>query len=218
MFFPLVYDMRKAYGQKGKPSGESTGFPDLARSLMAFGIIIILAILAFHVLATVTYNVLPSTTNNALVEIIKNLSTILGGAVSAIIGFYFGQRSINGQRSAEKRPTCAAGTAVGGPTVVSTIPSDGAHPVPVDTAVTATFSEPVTVEPNSLTLKDMNNKRVEGTTDVSTDGKTLTFNKTSNLTPSTTYIAMITGVKDLAGNTISSPKTWKFTTTDPGKV
>jgi hypothetical protein len=212
MFFPLVYDMRKAYGQKGKPSGEATGFPDLARSLMAFGIIIILAILAFHVLATVTYNVLPSTTNNALVEIIKNLSTILGGAVSAIIGFYFGQRS------AEKRPTGAAGTAVGGPTVVSTVPSDGAHPVPVDTAVTATFSEPVTVEPNSLTLKDMNNKRVEGTTGVSTDGKTLTFNKTSNLTPSTTYIATITGVKDLAGNTISSPKTWKFTTTDPGKV
>jgi hypothetical protein len=211
MFFPLVYDMRKAYGQKGKPSGEATGFPDLARSLMAFGIIIILAILAFHVLATVTYNVLPSLTNNALVEIIKNLSTILGGAVSAIIGFYFGQRSI------EKPPTGGAGTVVGGPTVVSTVPSDGAHPVPVDTAVTATFSEPVTVEPNSLTLKDMNNEPVGGTTGVSTDGKTLTFNKTSNLTPSTTYIATITGVKDLAGNTISSPKTWKFTTA-PAKV
>jgi hypothetical protein len=97
-------------------------------------------------------------------------------------------------------------------TVVSTFPSDGSNPVPVDTAVTATFSEPVTVEPNSLTLKDMNNKRVEGTTGVGTDGKTLTFNKTSNLTPSTTYIATITGVKDLAGNAISSPKTWKFTT------
>jgi hypothetical protein len=63
----------------------------------------------------------------------------------------------------------------------------------------------------------MNNEPVGGTTGVSTDGKTLTFNKTSNLTPSTTYIATITGVKDLAGNTISSPKTWKFTTA-PAKV
>lgn len=204
MFLPLVYDMAKTYKQKGKPATEATGFPDLARSLMAFGIILVLAILAFHVLVTITYNVVPSV-NGPLVDIIKNLSTILGGAVSAIIGFYFGQRSI------EKHPI-GGGSVVGGPTVVSTVPSDGSHPVPVDTPITATFSEPVTVEPNSLTLKDINNKSVQGTTVLSTDGKTLTFNKTSNLIPSTTYIATITGVKDFAGNTMSSPKTWKFTT------
>ena len=62
-----------------------------------------------------------------------------------------------------------------------------------------------------MTLKDINNTHVPGTTVLSQDGKTLTLNKASNLTPSTTYIATITGVEDLAGNTIS-PKTWKFTT------
>jgi hypothetical protein len=94
MFIPLVYDMFKTYNRPNQPSGESPGFPDLARSLMAFGIIIILGILAFHVLVTVTYNV-ATPVNPALVDIIKNLSTILGGAVSAIIGFYFGQRVAN---------------------------------------------------------------------------------------------------------------------------
>ena len=89
------------------------------------------------------------------------------------------------------------------------------HYRPVDTSITATFSEPVTLEPNSLTFKDMNNKSVQGTTVLSTDGKTLTFNKESNLTPSTTYIATITGAKDLAGNTMSKPKIWKFTTAPP---
>ena len=60
MFFPLLYDMFKTYSQNSKPvieANKKTGFPDLARSLMAFGIIIILAILAFHVLVTITYNV-----------------------------------------------------------------------------------------------------------------------------------------------------------------
>jgi hypothetical protein len=219
MFFPLVYDMCKTYNQNGKPATEATkkgGFPDLARSLMAFGIIIVLAILAFHVLVTITYNVLPTVINNNLVDIIKSLSTILGGAVSAIIGFYFGQRSIekNGTTGGSGRPI-GGGTVGGGPTVVSTVPSDGSRPVPVDSKITATFSEPVSVEANSFTLKDIKNTSIPGTTSLSPDGKTLEFKPSTpstKLDPSTTYIATITGVKDLAGNTMSTPKTWKFTT------
>lgn len=208
MLLPLVYDMKKTYKQRGRPGPETSGFPDLARSLMAFGIIIILAILAFHVLVTITYTALPTTTNTALVDIIKNLSTILGGAVSAIIGFYFGQRTL------ERRDTSGgARAAVGsGPSIIDTVPSDGSHPVPVDTPITATFSEPVTVEPSSLTLKDANNNSIEGGNVLYQDGKTLKFENKLNLSPSTTYIATITGVKNLAGNSMSSPKTWKFTT------
>lgn len=205
MFLPLIYDMAKTYKQKGKPGTEVTGFPDLARSLMAFGIIIILAILAFHVLVTITYNVLPTGTNTALVDIIKNLSTILGGAVSAIIGFYFGQRSI------EKSGT-TGGTVRVGPTVVSTVPSDGSHPVPVDSKITAIFSEPISIEASSFTLKDNKNNPVQGTTSLSQDGKTLEFKPSNKLDSSATYIATITGVKDLAGNTMSSPKTWVVNT------
>src|SRR6266487_3736417 len=84
----------------------------------------------------------------------------------------------------------------------------------VETSITATCSEPVTVEPNSLTLKDINNKTIQGTTtSPNQDGKTLEFKLSNRLDPSTTYIATITGVKDLAGNTLSTPKSWKFTTT-----
>jgi hypothetical protein len=219
MFFPLVYDMFKTYNQDGKPANEAPkkgGFPDLARSLMAFGIIIVLAVLAFHVLVTITYNVLPPVINNNLVDIIKSLSTILGGAVSAIIGFYFGQRSIekNGTTGGAGAPI-SGGTVEGGPTVLSTVPSDGSHPVPVDSKITATFSEPVSVEANSFILKDIKNTPIPGTTSLSTDGKTLEFKPSTpstKLDPSTTYVATITGVKDLAGNTMSTPKTWKFTT------
>jgi cytoskeletal protein RodZ len=216
MILPLVYDMRKTYNQNAKPSTEASkkaGFPDLARSLMAFGIIIILAILVFHVLVTVTYNVVPLTTNKDLVDVIKNLSTVLGGAVSAIIGFYFGQRSIekNGTTGGGGAPI-GGGTVGGGPTVVSTVPSDGSNPVPRDSKIAATFSETVLVEANSFTLKDIKNNPIEGTTSLSQDGKTLEFKPSTKLDPSTTYSATITGVKHLAGDTISSPKTWKFTT------
>jgi hypothetical protein len=67
MLIPLVYDMAKTYKLKGKQGTETTGFPDLARSLTAFGIIIILAIIAFHVLVTITYTALPAPINILLI-------------------------------------------------------------------------------------------------------------------------------------------------------
>lgn len=218
MFIPLAYDMFKTYNQRGKQATEGTkngGFPDLARSLMAFGIIIILAILAFHVLVTITYSTVLPEIRNTLIDIIKNLSTILGGAVSAIIGFYFGQKTAEKSGATGEAGTPKSGGIVSaGPTVVSTVPSDGSHPVPLDSKIAAIFSEPVIVEPNSLTLKDINKKAIQGTTtSPNPDGKTLEFKPSTKLDPSTTYIATITEVKDLAGNTLSTPKTWKFITT-----
>jgi Bacterial Ig-like domain/Bacterial Ig domain len=215
MFLPLVYDMAKTYNQKGKPATEATrngGFPDLARSLMAFGIIVILAILAFHVLVTITYSVLLPDIRNSLLDIIKNLSTILGGAVSAIIGFYFGQKTVEKSGTTVGAGATKSGGVGGGPTVVSTVPTDGSHPVPLDSKITALFSEPVSVEASSFALKDIKNNPVQGTISLSQDGITLEFKPSTNLVPSNTYIATITGVKDLAGNTMSSPKTWNVTT------
>jgi hypothetical protein len=91
-------------------------------------------------------------------------------------------------------------------------PSDGSHFVPIDSKITATLSEPVSVEANSFMLKDTKNIPIPGTISLGQDGKTLEFKPSTKLDSSTTYIATITGVKDLAGNTMSTPRTWKFTT------
>jgi hypothetical protein len=94
---------------------------------------------------------------------------------------------------------------------VRTYPPDGALGVPTDVSIAVIFSEPVSVEPNSLTLRDNNSKPIQGTTTLSRDGKTLKF-KSSSLAGSTTYTATINGVKNLGGKAKSISRTWKFTT------
>ncbi len=128
MIVPLSYDIYKAYQNKDK-DGNPTGIEGLARTLMAFGIILLLSAAVFNIVTTVTSNLRPlptnlssiglsSTqnssqaagmdkiteiiaknndaiieTNVAIIEALKTVLTILGGAISAIIGFYFGQKS-----------------------------------------------------------------------------------------------------------------------------
>ena len=91
MVVPLVYDMVKGYNLvrdgKAPNAQQPPSTKGLSRTLMAFGIIIVLAIMIFHVMITITYNVLPISITNSLVETVKSIATILGGAVSAIIGF-----------------------------------------------------------------------------------------------------------------------------------
>ncbi len=110
------------------------------------------------------------------------------------------------------------------PTVVSTNPTNNATAVPVNASITATFSEPVnssTITATTFTLKSENTtttpattKNVVGTVSLSSDGKTASFKPSSNLAFSTKHIATITtGVKDLAGNAMTLPKSWSFTTT-----
>lgn len=103
---PLVYDM--ALGSKNRhPITREPGYtPGLGRVLLAFGILLALGILVFHVLITLTTNIQspnPSVQdiNKSLIDLVKNISTVLGGAVSAIIGFYFGQRATQQKGSAD---------------------------------------------------------------------------------------------------------------------
>jgi hypothetical protein len=83
----------------------------------------------------------------------------------------------------------------------------GSGSVPVDTPITATFSEQVTIQPDSLSLKNIENVSFPRTTTLETDDITLIFNKTSYLQYNFTYIATITGVKN---------KAWTFTTASSG--
>src|SRR5207249_3915500 len=112
-----------------------------------------------------------------------------------------------------------SGPDVTAPTIVSKTPAPGAFAVPLNTVITATFSESLQFPTISFELKDANNNAEPAsiTYDDSTHtvllapageddaGFALTLN------PSTTYTLTLSGAKDLAGNTMQ-PVTWSFTT------
>jgi hypothetical protein len=97
--------------------------------------------------------------------------------------------------------------------VSSTDPANAATGFAIGGNIAATFSEamnPSTITPANFTLK-------QGTTPVpgavTFVGTIATFNPTSNLAPDTSYTATVTiGVKDLAGNALTSDHVWSFTT------
>jgi hypothetical protein len=102
------------------------------------------------------------------------------------------------------------------PTVFSTNPPNTSTTVPVYSTVTATFSEaidPATVTASSFTLMD-GTTPVPGTVTYSSGNAT--FTPAAFLSPNTVYTAKIsTGVKDLAGNALSSNYLWQFKTSAP---
>ena len=119
--------------------------PGLYRSLMTFGIIVLVGTVIFYLLALITLNINNSTSPilQSLIDILKNLGTILGTALATIIAFYFGMR---GAESATEKAEAAATKPAGEkvlPKVLNTIPADGATEVPVTSLVSATFSEPM---------------------------------------------------------------------------
>ena len=99
------------------------------------------------------------------------------------------------------------------PIVISTIPVNGATGVATNSTINVTFSEAMqssTINANTFTVSDGSGK-ISGT--VSYSGTTATFTPSGNLSDSTTYTAKITtGVRDLAGNALTSDYTWSFTT------
>jgi hypothetical protein len=66
----------------------------------------LVGIIVIQLLVSVSTNSLPEPIAVSLVEITKNVTTVLGGAISAIIGFYFAQRP----RSRAGTPPSGAGT------------------------------------------------------------------------------------------------------------
>lgn len=112
---------------------------------------------------------------------------------------------------------CGSGKGRGGgapdispPTVSSTTPASGASGVGINSAIVATFSE--TLDASTIdTSTFMLSGGVTGT--VTYSGTTATFTPSANLAPNATYTATITtGVRDLAGNAMTAPYTWTFTT------
>jgi hypothetical protein len=103
------------------------------------------------------------------------------------------------------------------PTVTATVPLAGATAVPINTKITAQFSEGMdstTLTKTTFTVTGPGTTPVAGTVTYNGNaGAIATFAPTSNLTASTLYTATITtGAKDLAGNPLAANFVWTFTT------
>ena len=234
MVFPLVFDMFYAYRKKPKESTDKesrapVGMQGLYRTLMTFGVILLVGTVIFYVLALITLNInnpANNTTLQSLIDVLKNLSAILGTALATIIAFYFGMRgaesaATKGAAGGAKASTEAAApteTTAAAPTIVSTDPADGQKGIAIDSNVIATFSKEMnssTIDSSTFTLKkNGDTSNIEGEVTLSSDGKAAILNPSSNLESSTKYTATITKeVKDVASNPMASDKTWSFTTT-----
>ena len=92
----LLYPNRKGRGDRS----------DLYRALMTFGVIIVVGIVVVYLITLINFNISATDNNNveALIEVLRNLSTILGTALAAIVAFYFGAKSAQGEGGPPPRP------------------------------------------------------------------------------------------------------------------
>jgi hypothetical protein len=247
IIIPLGLDMWLAYHRKPTVSSSSTdketvralGMPGLYRSLMTFGVIVLVGTVIFYLLALITLNIDNSTNPvlQSLVDILKNLGTILGTALATIVAFYFGVR---GSESATEKAAAATERAAAAATsatqkasaaatkaadqkapslkVLDTIPADEATDVPLASLISATFSEQMsgpTINENTFTVRKegLMPNLIKGNISLSPDGKTAIFDSEPDLDPNTKYTVEINeGAKDVAGNALVSGKRWSFST------
>ena len=116
--------------------------------------------------------------------------------------------------------TTGTGTVTTGPTITLTSPLNSATSVPVNQAVSATFSKamaPLTIGAATFTLTGPGGTLITGGTyNYNTTTLVATYTPPANLLANTTYTANITtAATDLAGNPLQSgivPNPWSFTT------
>jgi hypothetical protein len=101
------------------------------------------------------------------------------------------------------------------PTVISTIPLEGATNVPANQAVSATFNvpmNPATINSTTFMLTGPGTTTVAGLVAYAAIGNTLTFTPTANLLANTLYTATITtGAQNLADTGLANNYVWTFT-------
>jgi hypothetical protein len=104
------------------------------------------------------------------------------------------------------------------PAVTGTVPATGAAGVGTVTPVRATFSESVQSATVSLVLRDPANNVVAANVAYDGPSRTATLTPNAPLAGSTSFTATVSGVKDIAGNTMAVPYVWSFTTGTPAGV
>jgi hypothetical protein len=104
------------------------------------------------------------------------------------------------------------------PEIVITAPANTATDVPINQAVSATFSEamnPLTITTATFGITGPGGVAVAGTVTYDAVNFIATFTPTASLAGNSAYIATVTGATDLAGNplgTTGAPNPWGFTT------
>ena len=110
-------------------------------------------------------------------------------------------------------------TVVIAPTVISTIPLEGATNVPANQAVSATFDvpmNPATINSTTFMLTGPGTTTVAGLVAYAAIGNTLTFTPTARLLANTLYTATITtGAQNLADIGLANTYVWTFTAGAP---
>lgn len=121
--------------------------------------------------------------------------TVTGGGITSPYTFTFATNAI-----VDSTP----------PSVSNTNPLTGDTGIPINATVTATLSE--TIAPNSFTSSSLTlTGGMSGT--VALDDQTISFKPNGYYAANTTYaVTLKAGLKDLAGNTMTSTYSWTFTT------
>jgi methionine-rich copper-binding protein CopC len=96
------------------------------------------------------------------------------------------------------------------PGVIARTPAPGTNPVPVDSSVTATFSEDMDPASLSLVLRDANNNIVPSTVTYHAASRVVSLSPNLDLNLNTVYSATL-NAKDIAGNPIPT-SIWSYTT------
>ena len=108
------------------------------------------------------------------------------------------------------------------PGVASVVPVGGATGVATASTARATFTEaidPATINASTFELRDETGAALSGVVTYDASSRTATFGTTAGLLPQSVYTATVTGgpdgVRDLAGNALTSDFVWSFTTGTP---
>jgi hypothetical protein len=139
---PVVIDL---FYPRGKGREERS---DLYRALMTFGVIIVVGIVVVYLIALIAFNI-GSTDNinvEALIDVLKNLSTILGTALAAIVAFYFGSKGIQREGGTSERPPGPSGGGMGGGRNATGTGGHGGDAVNAGTTNATTISRQEAVE------------------------------------------------------------------------
>jgi methionine-rich copper-binding protein CopC len=103
------------------------------------------------------------------------------------------------------------------PTVVARSPAPGATGVAAGTAVTVTFGEAMaagTINGTTFQLRGPANSLIAATVSYNAGTNTATLTPSAPLAGPATFTVTVAGATDLAGNALTAPVTWSFTTAD----
>src|SRR5215211_3641071 len=142
--------------------------------------------------------------------------TALFGAITGLVGTYFGVKTSSDAREGAQRLAAGRGGDTTPPEVTLTDPADLAVDVAPGINPSATFSkdmDSVTINADTFKLLDQTEiKQIVGSVVYEVPTKMATFTPDKPLDNGKTYAATITaGVRDQAGNTLAQDSTWHFT-------